>query len=60
MSNSKNIVCFFSFGYSHIFFEKLIHNQGFNDLMDSPNFIFFAPNRTHESFLKKTILKYFI
>jgi hypothetical protein len=59
MSNSENIVCFFSFGYSHIFYEKLIHNQGFNDLMDSPNFIFVAPNRTHESFFKKNNFEVF-
>ena len=59
MSNSENIVCFFSFGYSHIFYEKLIHNQGFNDLMDSPNFIFVAPTRTHEFFFKKNNFEVF-
>ncbi|MDB2329281.1 hypothetical protein [Candidatus Arcticimaribacter forsetii] len=53
MSNSKNTVCFFSFGYSHPFYERLIQNQEFNDLLESPNFIFIAPNRTHQSFFDK-------
>lgn len=53
MSSSVNIVCFFSFGYSHLFYDKLINNQGFNDLLDSPEYIFIAPTRTHESFFDK-------
>ena len=59
MSNSENIVCFFSFGYSHIFYEKLIQNKAFNDLMDSPNIIFIAPNRTHKSFFEKNNFEVF-
>lgn len=53
MSNSKNIICFFSFGYSHVFYEKLIRDQKFNDLFNKPDFIFIAPNRVHKSFFDK-------
>lgn len=53
MSSSSNKVCFFSFGYSHVFYERLIHNKNFNKLFEQPNIIFIAPTRTYQSFFQK-------
>ena len=48
--NVRANFCFYAFGYSHLFFEKLIANPGFNKKYKNPNFLFISPNRTHKSF----------
>ena len=57
--NVRANFCFYAFGYSHLFFEKLIANPGFNKKYKNPNFLFISPNRTHKSFYYKLIYKVF-
>ena len=55
----NNTICFFSFGYSHLFFNELIRSRAFTDLFVNPQIIFIAPNRTHKFFFEKNNYKVF-
>lgn len=57
--NVRANFCFYAFGYSHLFFEKLIANPGFNKKYNNPNFLFLTPNRTHKNFYDKLNYKVF-
>ena len=48
-----NTVCFFSFGYSHLFYHNLIKLKSFNEKFKNPKIIFIVPNRTHKSFYER-------
>lgn len=48
--DNKIIFCFYSFGYSHLFFEKLLNNKRFIKKFNNPDFLFIAQNKTHKGF----------
>lgn len=50
MTNKKNKICFFSFGYSHLFYDRLIKLEQFNKKFSNPDYVFISPNRTHHNF----------
>lgn len=45
--------CFFLFGYSHLFYKKLIDQDFFSKKFKVKNIFFIAPNRTHQLFYEK-------
>lgn len=52
-TDNKNKICFFSFGYSHIFYQRLVKLDQFKKKFSNPEYVFISPNRTHQDFYTK-------
>ncbi len=46
-------ICFFLFGQSHFFYEKLINSRTFQKTFNVKEVFFISPNRTHQDFYKE-------